>query len=234
MRANRCWLSRSAASTRCRSASATRPGREDPHNRQAARPVVHRPVVENGQVAEDTAGAVDQRDAAVTVDPPGGQTDVVREEGLQALRVVRHLAAQHGLAGRAGHREFEVVEPAAAPPHRERAEMRPVGRQFGHEGVLDGERRGEMAHERGEEALAGLRLDALHDGAERRIFSKRLRGIHSSCLRTHAKFAMPRDAESRAPDGGPARNLHVVPASVETKGRQQCIECGTDSARSWR
>ena len=87
--------------------------------------------------------------------------------------MVRHLAVQHRLARRAGDRDLEVVEVAAAAPDRERAEALAVRGQLGDERVRDAERRGQVTHQRREEAAAGLGLDPLHDGAQGAVLGEK-------------------------------------------------------------
>ena len=142
---------------------------EDAHDAEATRAVPHGPVVEDGEMADDDTPGIEERHPAVAVHAPLDQATVGREELLQALRMMGHLAVQDRLARGPGDRELEVGEERAASPERAGPKAQAVRRQLGDEGVLHAERGRQVLHERGEEPLARLGFDPLDDRPERHV-----------------------------------------------------------------
>ena len=123
-----------------------RTSREDAQNRKTAR-IEHRSSIEDRQVAEHDAVAVQERHAAVALRVPGGEPVVLGESLLHAVRVVRHLPAQHPFAGGAGQRKLEVGEQLPVAPDRERTKHASVRVELGDERVGDAEGLGRTADE---------------------------------------------------------------------------------------
>src|SRR5262249_29041944 len=101
-------------------------------NRQTAR-IAHRSGIEDREVAEHDAAAVQEWHAAVALRLPGSEPVVVGEPLLHAVCVVRHLPSQHPLAGGAGQRKLEIGEQLSVAPNRERAKYASLGVELGDE-----------------------------------------------------------------------------------------------------
>src|SRR5581483_1362835 len=114
------------------------------------------------------------------------------------VRMMGHLSGEHGFARGAGDRDLEVVEEPTATPHGQRAEPLPVGGKLAHERVRDVESGREVADQRREEAVADLRLDALHDRAQGRIVRHRRRRPAAGIAHRPDDAVFPR-AQGRTP-----------------------------------
>ena len=120
--------------------------REDTHDGEAAGAVPHRLVVYDGEVADHRPGGLKKRHTAVALSPPSHEPLIVREEGLQPLGMVGHVAGEHSLARGAGQGDGKVGEKVAAPPDGARAKVFPVRAKLGHERVLHTERGSQVPH----------------------------------------------------------------------------------------
>src|SRR5712691_6050850 len=92
--------------------------------------------------------------------------------------MVSHLAVEHSLTRRAGQGNFKVRKKITVPPNGPRPKALAVLAEFRDERVLHTECGGQMSHERVEEPLPSLGLDALDDGAEGDVFRKRRLFVH--------------------------------------------------------
>ncbi len=135
--------------------------------------IAHRPGIEDRQVAEHDTVPIQERHAAVALRLPGGEPWVVGKPLLHAIRVVRHLPAQHALAGCAGQRQLEVGEQLPVTPNCQRTKHASLGVELGDEGVGDAQRLGHAADERPQESLTGFAFDAFDDLAQRNVLVER-------------------------------------------------------------
>ena len=111
---------------------------------------------------------------------------VLGEPLLHAVRVVRHLPAQHAFAGGARQRKLEIGEQLSVAPDRERTEHASFRVELGDERVSDAERLGHAANERPQESLAGLAFDAFDDLAKSNILvERRPRPVRVRALMCH-------------------------------------------------
>ena len=106
-------------------------------------------------MTEHAPGGVAQRDAQVALDAELAQHRVGGKGPLQVARMVRDLAASDLLARRAGEVVLDVLEGAAAPEERERADAALRAGELGEECVGGPDPEREVRDERREEGLSG-------------------------------------------------------------------------------
>jgi hypothetical protein len=126
-------------------------GGEDAKDEQPARLGGHWPLVEDGEVAEDLAIGIAERDTEITLDPHFGEGFVAGEFFCDAGWVMAGRAGEHVFAGGAVEIEFDGRGDLVLGPIGERADAGLGAGELGDEGVLDIDRGGQVADERIEE-----------------------------------------------------------------------------------
>ena len=152
------------------------------------------------------------------MDPPLDEPPVGGEELLEPVRMMRHPAVQHRLARRPHDRELEIGQERAPPPQCDRAEALPIRGQFGNERVPRAQGPGEVLDERGKEALASCRFDALDDLPERAVLRECLPVLpvahpEWSAWDTTSRAASSRATERRQPFPAARHRSSPQPAS---------------------
>ena len=143
------------------------PRGEDPEDEEPAGLGRHGPLIEDRQVAEHPALAVEQRHAQVALDPQVDEQPVAREPLPDLLGMVAQPPAHDVLAGSPGQLEFEVLLDPAPAPVGERADSRRRPGELGDEGITDAEGRGQVPDQRLEEHRAGAPGRPLEDRPQR-------------------------------------------------------------------
>ena len=171
-------------------------------------------------MAEDVARGADEGDPEITVGVQVDQPDIAREACLQIMGVPADLAVDDRFAGRAIEIELDVLGERVATPERQRPHAR-VGivRALRHEHVLNGQRRGKMIHEGGEECGPGCERGAVEHGPQHlarartnvgvRKSAPRALDLSSGSRRVHARSAYPRIRPATKCRGPPwPRRMH--------------------------
>ena len=119
-------------------------GGEDAEDEELLRLVGHRPLVEDGEMADDLAVGVAQRDAEIALDAHLDERLVAWEFLGDAGRMVAEFALDHVFAGRAVEIVLDVGDDAIFRPEGERADAGFAAGELGDEDVLNVDGRGQM------------------------------------------------------------------------------------------
>ena len=158
-----------------------RPRSKHAQDRERARRIRHRLVVQDHQVPDQRSRGVQDGDSQVALSAERDQVTVVREEPLDFLPVVFDLALEDSHAGCAGDAVLEILSEALALPERARADpVVPPLDTLRNEGITDVQRRGEVLDQRVEEVAAGHRGGAFNDRAERLFDLAAASGLRSN------------------------------------------------------
>ncbi len=130
------------------------PSGEDPENEQPPRLRRHRPLVKHGQMTEDLALAVQERDAHVAVDAQAHQRGRVREVLRHTCRVMDESPARDGVARRGRKVIFHVVDDPITRRKGDGAHPRIHVGELGDDGIGHIDGRSQSADQRPEKLLS--------------------------------------------------------------------------------
>jgi hypothetical protein len=163
-------------------------GRENLEDGPRAGVLRHGAGVQDRQIADDPAAAVQQRRPQIAGGVDGAEVGVGGVEADHVVGVVDDVGAlDDGFAGGAGDVDQEIAGQRAVGPVGQSAQLAAVGEIFRDPGAVGVEDLRQARHQGVEEAPAGGRGRALQDGAQRRVLVRdprcnRVGGWHSSVI----------------------------------------------------